>query len=625
MRLVLTAALAVLLAAGCRAGKGPGKDQDPGPVPPADRPRLVVIGMDGLDPDLLASLVAAGRVPNLERLHRMPLATTTPSDPATAWASLITGTSPSTHAVPGDFPLHPARSEILQGPWIISDDGSEVSTIRLGEPFWVTASRAGVRARVIAAPCSFPPDAVRLGEVLAGGDTPDLLARHGGYVSIPRSAGAGAGAGTGAASLIPGPVLGGEPTFAEVVLSLGASTGGDQGARSGQESVAITPHTWSDFLPLVFEAKGGDEVHGLTRFLVPPRTASAIAYAEAPHIDPFDPRWPVSSPRYYAGFLADRYGRYRISWDGADAEALDSGAMDTSDYLKQMWGSVEQEERMVLGEIGRGGWDLFVAVFAQPGDAVRMFSRVSDPALPSHDEALATAYGSTVEDLYVRLDRFVGEIMKVMRPEDRVLVLASRGVRPVAREVSLSAWLVQAGYTVLSKRARTSAREGFADVDWARTRAFGSGAGDIYINVKGMHPAGIVEPGDAEEALRAEIAGKLALLSDRGKPVVHEVVDGKGQFPGSAIALMPDLLVVLEPGYGFGIESMRGAVPAAVLRDASRVWVPAADGGAGQEVPGVYAGTMAPKGDPSVLDIAPTVLGFFGIPIPPGAQGKNLW
>jgi len=60
--------------------------------------QVVVLGFDGVDPNLAARWMAEGRLPNLARLQRegafRPLGTTNPPESPVAWASFATGLNP---------------------------------------------------------------------------------------------------------------------------------------------------------------------------------------------------------------------------------------------------------------------------------------------------------------------------------------------------------------------------------------------------------------------------------------------------------------------------------------------------------------------------------------------------
>ena len=68
--------------------------------------KVIVLGLDGLDPKIIRSLIEQGRAPNFKKLASMgtfqPLGTTMPALSPVAWSSFITGMSPGGHGIP-DF------------------------------------------------------------------------------------------------------------------------------------------------------------------------------------------------------------------------------------------------------------------------------------------------------------------------------------------------------------------------------------------------------------------------------------------------------------------------------------------------------------------------------------------
>ena len=77
----------------------------PAPAPDTGKPKLVIIGFDGMDPDLVREYMAAGQLPNLSRVMQAgglyELDTTVSPESPTAWASFATGVNPGKHNIYG--------------------------------------------------------------------------------------------------------------------------------------------------------------------------------------------------------------------------------------------------------------------------------------------------------------------------------------------------------------------------------------------------------------------------------------------------------------------------------------------------------------------------------------------
>ena len=72
--------------------------------------RVIVIGLDGLEPKIVEAMLAAGELPNLQRLQAQGgfarVATTSPAQTPVAWSTFATGTNPGRTR---HLRLHPPR------------------------------------------------------------------------------------------------------------------------------------------------------------------------------------------------------------------------------------------------------------------------------------------------------------------------------------------------------------------------------------------------------------------------------------------------------------------------------------------------------------------------------------
>ncbi len=129
------------------------------------RPRLVVVGWDGADPDLAFRWAEAGELKNLKRLMDRgawgPLASTTPPATFPAWTSIFTGLGPGRHGIT-DFTRPVPGAHALR--FVSAND-------RRGETLWQRLARDGRRALVVAVPGTYPPDPID-GVFVSGFDGP---------------------------------------------------------------------------------------------------------------------------------------------------------------------------------------------------------------------------------------------------------------------------------------------------------------------------------------------------------------------------------------------------------------------------------------------------------------------
>jgi predicted AlkP superfamily phosphohydrolase/phosphomutase len=257
-----------------------------------------------------------------------------------------------------------------------------------------------------------------------------------------------------------------------------------------------------------------------------------------------------------------------------------------------------------------------------------MFYRTLDPDHPANAGKEVAKYAHVLPDLYARMDAFLGEVRaKLGDDEDTVLmVLSDHGFCNFRRGVNLNTWLKEQGYLVLKEGHATSG-DWFAQVDWEKTRAFTLGLTGIFVNRKGREAKGIVEKGPELDALCREIKAGLERLVDPldGSSVVKEAFLTRELHSGPYADMAPEILVGYQRGFRHSWDCATGAVSAEVFSDNTKSW-------SGDHcvdprlVPGVFwCNRKISVSDPSLLDIAPTALDLFGVPVPSYMQGRNLF
>ena len=232
-------------------------------------------------------------------------------------------------------------------------------------------------------------------------------------------------------------------------------------------------------------------------------------------------------------------------------------------------------------------------------------------------------YTNILRDLYVQMDGLVGRVMKEIDHDTVLMVLSDHGFKPFRRAVDLNRWLQQNGYLTENPLATTP--DLLQRVDWARTQAYAVGFGGIYLNLAGREARGIVSKEDLAR-LKREIVEKLKGLQDPerlGSPV-SEVYDRDQAYKGPYVDDAPDLVVGFAPGYRVAWETVTGGLGEAVISDNTRPW--SGDHNMNPpEVPGMlFCNRPIDVDRPSIMDIAPTVLDLFGVPIPSHMDGKPI-
>lgn len=118
------------------------------------RPRLVVIGLDGADWQIITPLIERGALPNLARLmhegsHGELLSSFPPHTPC-AWTTIFTGVNPGKHGI---FTFH----TVVPGTYTWKLTRSSDRKVRA---LWEIANQAGLRVGAINIPMTFPAERI---------------------------------------------------------------------------------------------------------------------------------------------------------------------------------------------------------------------------------------------------------------------------------------------------------------------------------------------------------------------------------------------------------------------------------------------------------------------------------
>ncbi len=141
-------------------------------------------------------------------------------------------------------------------------------------------------------------------------------------------------------------------------------------------------------------------------------------------------------------------------------------------------------------------------------------------------------YQDAIEKIYMQTDRYLGTFLPFLEKDWSIVITSDHGLiceehhLPVLTEGCVSVPVMkELGYTVLKTDA--DGKE-LREIDWEKTRAIAIRGGNIYINLKGRNPQGIVEPEDKYE-LEGQIISDLYNYRDprTGKRVVSLALRNK--------------------------------------------------------------------------------------------------
>lgn len=622
--------------------------------------RVVVVGLDGQDPNLTDRFLAEGKLPNFAKLAETGcyrrLRTTFPSVSPVAWSSFSTGVQPGKHNI-FDFLDRDRRSylpvlsstrigsveKFLKiGKWRIPLEKPELTLLRRSKPFWTLLGEANVWSTVLRVPITFPPDRF-YGAQLGAMSIPDLLGTQGTFLlfttrtSSERFKEGGQRVvlkGNGRLDEYETAIEGPENMLEEgsPKLTIPMSIRVDRAARrahvrlNGAEHV-LEPGKLTDWVTLSFPAAPLVKVSGITRLMVTEMGDHFSLYMTPVAIDPERPAMPISHPDYYSTYLAKKIGPFSTLGLAEDTWALNEKVVDDDTFLKMTWDIDEERRKMFFAALDRLRSGSLVCVFDATDRIQHMFWRYIEPG---HPAARATNGAGTrpdaIEELYRKNDELVGRVVSKMKKGDVLFVVSDHGFTSFRRGVNLNRWLLDRGYLAL-KDGRDGKAEWLEDVDWSRTKAYCLGLTGMFLNVEGREGKGIVKPGADVASLKREIMAGLKGLRDEEKNDVGvvEAFDTAELYRGPYVENAPDLLIGYNRGYRTSWDCATGVIAGPVFEDNVKAW-------SGDHcvdprlVPGVlFCNRKIDVDDPALIDVAPTTLTLFGLEPPPHMEGKPLF
>lgn len=631
--------------------------------------KVIVIGIDGMDPVLSERMMKAGELPNLSRLRDAggfsPLGTSIPPQSPVAWANFINGAGPGSHGIFDFIHRHPhepskafysaAESIPGEGAWDVGEYRLPLdfwpfqhklpATIlkRQGVPFWDFLDAAGVPTTFYDLPSNYPPSPSQHGHhrCLCGMGTPDMLGTYGVYQHFSEDApaeGLDEGNGkrvrltfdgdTARASLVgPDHAFLKSPRPVDVPFLVHRDREANALVIELQgRKILLRAGQWSPWTKIQFEFTmpwfvPNEKPTGICRFYVQSIAPQVRLYVTPINMDPSAPALKISEPSSFVQDISRKLGLFYTTGFQEDYNARKNNVFADDEYLRQA--SMVLEERLALFDYALNDYDdgLLFFYFSSSDLQSHMFWWDSDERHPIRTDAEARHCFNHVHRLYKRLDQVVGDVQDRYGSQATIIVMSDHGFANFGRQFNLNAWLRDLGY--LGPPQCNSLKQ---DVDWSLTSAYGLGINGLYLNLKGREQHGIVEPGEKAQELLTELKERLEAVTDaNGARVIRQVYRADQVYSGNATALAPDLIVGYTRGYRASWATCLGDLEQDFLSNNDSAW--SADHCADAlEVPGVLWSnrTLAGK-SPSLVDLAPSILAEFGLETPSSMTGKTIF
>jgi predicted AlkP superfamily phosphohydrolase/phosphomutase len=630
---------------------------------PATAPaRMIILGIDGMDPTLVRQFMDEGRLPNLSRLAStggfMPLETSIPPQSPVAWSTFITGMDPGGHGI-FDF-LHLDRETLTPymstsrvsdagytlalGQWRIPLTSQKTQLLRHGTAFWELLEREGVHTRMFQIPANYPPVSTS-GRAISGMGTPDLHGTSGEFTLYTDDPKWRAGPVSGGAikrvrlrdgvvsSLIAGPpnaLLKGSPSATAKLEVLVDPENPVALVRIDDQRLLVQQGEWTGWVPVHFDlVRHVSSVSGMVRFYLKQVRPHLMLYMSPVNIDPRDPAQTIAVPVEYARELTEAAGPFYTEEMPEDTKALRAGVLDAREFLSQTQLVLEERERLLDAELKRFLAEpdraLLFFYFSSIDQRHHMMYREADLSDPLHAANTPEVLVNAMRDTYAEIDESVGKVMRAVDERTAIVVMSDHGFSSFRRQVNLNRWLELHGYLRLTDSFNRGSYEWLRGIDWPATRAFGIGLNSLYLNVRGREKHGIVPP-TARPALAAKLARELGTWVDEqtGAKIVTQVLLREDIYHGPFLDAAPDIIVGYAAGYRASWDTTTGKIPLELISPNIDEWSGdhCIDSRA---VPGVLLSNRPLRGRGNLADLTVTVLDYFDVKPSADMHGRSMF
>jgi predicted AlkP superfamily phosphohydrolase/phosphomutase len=337
-------------------------------------------------------------------------------------------------------------------------------------------------------------------------------------------------------------------------------------------------------------------------------------------------------------------------------------------FIKEQFAILENNIKAALYLIQNKEWDFLMLHFLGTDRVSHEFWHLLDETHPLHNREERTQLGNVILDFYKAVDAGLGEIQKLLEQDTGVILMSDHGFGRVKKFINTNVWLMHHGYLKLKKSPVTRLRSllfhmGFNydhlgrfilkvglgkqakklgrarreewqrkiflsldDVDWKRTQVYSMGNfGQMFVNLKGREPVGIVEPGTAYRSLLTELAEKLSTLTDpeTGVQVVERTFLRDEIYQGPMIEKAPDMIFVTR--------DMEYKVMGLSDFSSPRVFEPVFGTTGHHRMEGIFIAHWPGhfkefewREGAKIHDLTPTILYLMGYPVPADIDGRVL-
>ncbi|MGB3716039.1 MAG: alkaline phosphatase family protein [Candidatus Promineifilaceae bacterium] len=332
-----------------------------------------------------------------------------------------------------------------------------------------------------------------------------------------------------------------------------------------------------------------------------------------------------------------------------------------AEFIDDIYELIRSHGDWALRLMEREPCDVFMVHFIALDIMMHALWRFMDHQHPRFEQS---PFENAIRDGYKMVDEYVGRLVNQLPDDASVVVMSDHGFGPLKSIVNLNIFLLEKGLlklrrdpftrikaaafkrglspaivyrwverlglqnlaTRVSKNTRNQMVAkflSFDNVDWSRTVAYSMGhVGQVYLNVAGREPEGIISESDYSEQRDAVIESLRDLRDDEDRPLVSRIILREETYHGPYTRYGPDIHLVLDDYnvIAFPLFATDGNIITQQIRGDSGCH--RREGILIIEGPGIMSGSVLAEAD--IVDLAPTILHMLGEGVPRMMDGQVL-
>jgi predicted AlkP superfamily phosphohydrolase/phosphomutase len=326
----------------------------------------------------------------------------------------------------------------------------------------------------------------------------------------------------------------------------------------------------------------------------------------------------IPQPKHFQEMIKKKFNLSSLPGD-VDTETLSQAKTNPDRLLNTIFEITEVLAEMTLHCLTETTWDFLMTVFMGTDRIGHFFWKYMDK---KHPQYLQNEFTSKTRCYYRLIDNILSKIEQTVANDTLIILVSDHGFCPVSKEIYLNNYLQKFGLLESTN----------GQVNLEKSKAIAYGYGDIWLNVSGREPCGVIEGQRSYDTLREDIIKALEEVCINGEKPIQKVVKKEDIYWGPFVSEAADLITI------FNTNWQAARRPEILQLNSSEhyvnnkpLWFGGHDGTHNpQEVPGIL-GFLAANLDrfdspliAHLWDVAPTILNALDLPIPDDWDGKVI-